>query len=148
MVLGLLTGHTCGEACWWAKEDVCRCKCGGVNHGILKGADGVERPARTRRVERDWFVLEAVIPGHRDAMDYVNARYDEIGERRPASYAIKQQWHAAPKWAICSPTKAQLAKWPELASHKGWDTLQPGECLAMKRGLEPLLIWRKEDIYS
>jgi len=33
---------TCGENCWSAKEDVCRCECGGKNHGIhLRGENAV-----------------------------------------------------------------------------------------------------------
>jgi hypothetical protein len=33
---------TCGEACWKAREDICKCSCGGKNHGIqLRGENAV-----------------------------------------------------------------------------------------------------------
>jgi len=34
-VLAMISGHTCGPACWEAREDVCRCECpecGGLCH--------------------------------------------------------------------------------------------------------------------
>ena len=41
-----MTDATCGDACWAARSDVCRCSCDGKNHGITRTADG-ERPTRT-----------------------------------------------------------------------------------------------------
>lgn len=41
-LIATLTDSTCGEACWSAREEVCRCECGGKNHGIqLRGGSGV-----------------------------------------------------------------------------------------------------------
>lgn len=41
-LIATLTDSTCGEACWSAKEEICRCECGGKNHGIqLRGGSGV-----------------------------------------------------------------------------------------------------------
>ena len=59
-MLGISTLTTCSEACWYAREDVCRCQCGGKNHGILRDGTG-ERPARTRRVGKARFKLVAVV---------------------------------------------------------------------------------------
>lgn len=39
-LIAFFSNHTCGEACWSAKEEVCRCECGGKNHGIML-RDGV-----------------------------------------------------------------------------------------------------------
>lgn len=36
MLEALYTEHTCGDACWHAHEDICRCSCGGRNHGCLR----------------------------------------------------------------------------------------------------------------
>lgn len=55
-----LTGHTCGEACWHAIEEVCHCSCGGRNHGILRG--GGERPKRTCKIQGTWYELHAIGP--------------------------------------------------------------------------------------
>lgn len=38
---------TCGEACWGAKEDICRCFCRGRNHGITR--TGATAPVRQCR---------------------------------------------------------------------------------------------------
>ena len=55
----LLQGHTCGEACWHAREDVCRCSCGGRNHGCLR--DGNTQPDRVCRKGQYIYKLLAVL---------------------------------------------------------------------------------------
>lgn len=55
----ILTSQTCGEACWHAEEDVCRCSCGGRNHGCLK-VEGGKRPVRTARIDGERYKLAAV----------------------------------------------------------------------------------------
>lgn len=37
---------TCGESCWEAKEEVCRCECGGKNHGINRRGENAVRACR------------------------------------------------------------------------------------------------------
>ena len=56
-----LTGATCGENCWEAVEDVCRCSCGGANHGVLRGAG--TRPERTAKIDGYRYRLIAVASG-------------------------------------------------------------------------------------
>jgi len=56
-----LTGSTCGDACWHAKEEVCRCSCGGKNHGILLKGDN-QQPLRTRKIDGQFYELVAIIP--------------------------------------------------------------------------------------
>lgn len=141
MATAILTGHTCGEACWAAREDVCRCSCGGVNHGVLRDANGI-RPVRTRRVDNHWYELEAVVPGYRAAMDYVRAANDAEGRPFQVSYAIRPSWGPAPVLAICTATKAQVKAWPELTSFRGWDIPHNGECMAQLEKGQPNLIWR------
>ena len=58
-ILSILTGATCGDNCWHAREEVCRCSCGGVNHGCLL-EEGKERPARTCRIQGEDYTLVAV----------------------------------------------------------------------------------------
>jgi len=55
----LLLGHTCGEACWHAREDVCRCSCGGRNHGCLR--DGNTQPDRVCRKGQYIYKLLTVV---------------------------------------------------------------------------------------
>ena len=61
LAFGILTGSTCGDACWHAREDICRCSCGGKNHGIL--TVGGTQPVRNSKIDGNFYELVAVIPG-------------------------------------------------------------------------------------
>lgn len=71
----ILTTQTCGEACWHAREDVCRCSCGGRNHGCLN--HGGAKPERTAKIDGQQYRLLAV-GLHRDLM----AQASEINRRQ------------------------------------------------------------------
>ena len=58
-MIGTYADLTCGEACWAARLDVCRCSCSGANHGITRSATG-ERPTRTRTKDYGRYRLAAV----------------------------------------------------------------------------------------
>lgn len=60
--MAILTGSTCGDACWHAREDICRCSCGGANHGILLEA-GAARPKRTCKIDGNFYELAGIIAG-------------------------------------------------------------------------------------
>lgn len=62
IVYATLSEITCGEACWCAKEDICKCSCGGKNHGILRTPDGVQ-PVRTSKI--DGYRYELLATGER-----------------------------------------------------------------------------------
>lgn len=55
----LMYAHTCGDACWHAREDICRCSCNGKNHGCLR--DGGTQPERTSRRKTYVYKLHAVV---------------------------------------------------------------------------------------
>ena len=59
---------TCGEACWSAREDICKCSCGGKNHGILLTSDGT-RPMRSSKISGYRYELKAI------------GKYSEISEQ-------------------------------------------------------------------
>lgn len=63
-VLAVLTSQTCGEPCWHAREEVCRCSCGGKNHGCL--THGHERPERHAKIDGHAYRLAGV--GPRDSL--------------------------------------------------------------------------------
>lgn len=54
----VVTGTTCGLACWRAELDYCRCSCGGRAHGVL--AMGGEQPRRNCLIKGVRYVLGAV----------------------------------------------------------------------------------------
>jgi len=55
-MLSIVTDATCGEGCWTAKEDICKCSCGGHNHGILLTSEGVQ-PNRTCKIDNFRYEL-------------------------------------------------------------------------------------------
>ncbi len=59
MVLSYFSDITCGEGCWTAKEDVCKCSCNGKNHGILLTPDG-KKPKRTSKIQGCMYELKGI----------------------------------------------------------------------------------------
>ena len=116
-----LTNHTCGIACWYARENICRCSCGGVNHGVLL-VEGAEQPARQRKVKSQRYELEAVVEGWLDARNYCR----ELGVIDPT---VASWRYTQPELIMQSATKAQVTKWRELESFDAND--------------RPYLIWRE-----
>jgi hypothetical protein len=119
MVEAILTNHTCNEACWWAKEKVCHCSCGGKNHGCLL-VDGAERPSRTSRIDGEMYGLAAVgryADLYREAENALKALPPKVAYG--SSWAFP--WGATDKGAplrLKSASKAQLKSWTELADAK------------------------------
>jgi hypothetical protein len=132
-VKAFLTDMTCGEKCWNAKEDICRCECGGKNHGIhLRGGNAV------RACKIDGRRYELVSVGkHRDLLDEVERliladdvakgkRKFESGIYYSRSAYDKENWfateHVHPsqyqghgsEYVLKYATLPQLLKWKEL----------------------------------
>ncbi len=58
IMLAVLTSQTCGDACWHAREEICRCSCGGKNHGCLN--HGGAQPERTSRIDGFMYRLKSI----------------------------------------------------------------------------------------
>ena len=107
LITAVLTGSTCGEACWSAAEDVCKCSCGGKNHGILK--DTGKRPERTCKIQGRFYKLAGVgtwLDIRKAAYDYnvptVNGQHD-YNNSLPANLR-----------AIDKPATASQLTWDEV----------------------------------
>lgn len=115
-ILAIMTGHTCGEACWHAREEVCRCSCGGKNHGILKSANGV-RPVRTRKIDGKFYELVAV-GKYRDCMAEEKTLTEE---RFPGidwcGYGYYRQESTMP--IVTRKLSESALKWPEVQAVEG-----------------------------
>jgi hypothetical protein len=117
-LVAILTAATCGDGCWHAREEICRCSCGGANHGILTRADG-KQPNRTRKVKGELFELVAVVGGVH--WSEVNAQlYAERGrvaaERFPdVDQFAYGEWRERPTYPILD-AKIQPGQqnWPEV----------------------------------
>jgi hypothetical protein len=143
----ILTGATCGDACWHAREDVCRCSCGGANHACLRTGDG-EQPTRTCRIQRHVYTLYAVVESYRDGHlleTKINRAAKDAGIANPyIGYDGKQngfyEWrsddHDRPAQRKTA-TATMLKAWPELAAYR---TDQPYDPYTA-----PSVIWIRTD---
>lgn len=110
----VLTNTTCSEACWHAREEVCRCSCGGRNHGCLKVEGGV-RPARTRLEKGVRYELKAI---GGDVEKQARELNKAAGIQYLFAHTSREWFGFTPAAIVRSPTADQLAKWPELAGEK------------------------------
>lgn len=111
MIAFTLSGHTCGDACWHARELVCRCSCGGKNHGILLA--GGSKPERTSKKDQRVYRLCAV------AGDYHEAVATEREEMKAFPDAWLYQWPARLAPVIMRTASDAQANWPEVKAIEG-----------------------------
>lgn len=120
-ILGMLTGSTCGDACWHAREEICHCSCGGANHGIL--TRGGCQPVRAGKIDGNQYEVVAVIPGRADGECWhdVFVRTDAevsriLKERFPGidqcAYGAWREEKTMP--VVDRKITATQAKWPEV----------------------------------
>lgn len=125
IALAVLTDRSCGEACWHAREDVCRCECGGSNHGILL-KDGTEQPNRHSRIDGVAYELVA-IGEYRELCQKASQICEEAPEYPTRDYydsskmVMKKHNFNHGTWLVqLKPaSKAQCVLWNELSAYKG-----------------------------
>ena len=122
-ITAFLSLNTCGEACWHAKEDICRCYCNGRNHGCLKSPNGIS-PMRMAKIDGYMYTLRA-FGKYRDL--YAEAKkINDSGKpsgqvsASGKNYPFTETQYGA--WArLKPPTYNQTQKWAELSQFKGLD---------------------------
>lgn len=109
-----ITDATCGEACWSAREDVCRCSCGGKNHGITRNGAGI--PERTRKKQGRVYKLIAVT-GYGEACDLAREDYGSwlrnVGYESGTLYPHER--------IIYNRAQSHQLKWPEVQNNRVYD---------------------------
>ena len=132
----IFTDATCGEACWDAREDLCRCSCGGKNHGCLRGVEGV-RPVRNCKLQGYRYELNAAgYHLHREAY--------AINLQDGQTYVYAAESHdlmfAGLPAKIRHASDTQVEKWPELLAYRTEEcwTEETGHRHWMKK---PELLW-------
>lgn len=135
-MLSIITDATCGEACWTAKEEICKCSCGGNNHGCLTSPEGVQ-PNRTCKI--DGFRYELV------AIGKYSDNYKE-GERINKEEGVKKVignysyfYNVTEPGALARvkcASEIQIANWKELATYKKMERV---ELFHNK----PYLLWKR-----
>lgn len=137
----MLTEHTCGEACWEAREDVCRCKCGGKNHGCMRSPDG-KRPDRTAKIDGYHYILRAVGDGVWEQAKQINTANGE--DFVFASTSRDRMYRNIPA-KLRMPTDAQIESRPELTAYRDGRHWTSGD--GRKHYIDkPYLLWVREDI--
>lgn len=133
----ILTLTTCGEPCWHARDEVCRCSCGGKNHGCLKTPNGVA-PNRMSKIDGIPYRLKAIgnfpeVYGQARTMNREHpetftgewGQVQECCETSPGAYA-----------RLKPASKSQMEGWKELGAFKAG----PGEYKP-----RPYILWTKEN---
>ena len=150
-IMSILTDATCGEVCWNAREDICRCSCHGKNHGCLKSPEGIN-PIRTAKIHGYVYELKAIgkySEIHRQAEDickikpYKTETYMAYNPDTQKSDIVQEYDYyyrstdvGSP--AICkSATKSQISNWKELEMYKNMDRVDLYH-------LHPYLLWIKK----
>lgn len=116
-MLGIITDATCGEACWTAKEELCKCSCGGNNHGCLN-TDGIT-PKRTCKIDGLRYELVA-IGTYSDIYKEGKRINTEEGTKRMIGkytyyYDVTESGALA---RVKSVSTIQIANWKELEQYK------------------------------
>ena len=139
----IMTETTCSEACWEAREDVCRCMCGGENHGIHRGADFDERqPERTARIDGWRYKLTDVgdyVITSKQARDINHAEAKQLDESGHTYYRyIPRATDKGAPARVKMATMSQVNKWAELEWFKAVIE-QSGDWA------RPYLLWKRVD---
>lgn len=126
-ILSILTLTTCGEPCWHAREEVCRCECGGKNHGCLRDGAGGIRPTRSAKIDGVSYELKGVAYG-RGGLSHEAEKVnhwtvsgwrglDPLKEDGKVVQLYYYTWSSTDAGAparLKNATPAQLSKWEEL----------------------------------
>lgn len=138
----VLTGSTCGDACWSAVEDICRCSCYGANHGAKRDGRIVER---TRRSE-DYFYVLAGVGGDAPSIREIERAYttctcEHYYDHGGVNSCDGRRWgwfngnmRGVPAFTQLA-SAGQIARWPELAHLRGCEDRD-----------RPYLLWVRDDM--
>ena len=116
----MTTTSTCNSACWLAQEAVCRCMCGGANHGVM--TRGGSQPGRYRRRGGIPYRLDAIHETWNDVMTALGRIYQDL--RGPYRGAV----------AFMEKASGGQLKWPEVENF-----------LATARFRMAYLLWIRDD---
>ncbi len=133
----MMTATTCGAACWYAREEVCRCSCDGANHGVL--LMGGEQPRRNCRIQGQRYLL-GMVGSYLDCEKAMrDFGYSDAGRPFRKVYSNGYSYFLTGEpggaaWRKVANDK-QVASWPELT---GCGRKAPWDSNAS-------LLWLRED---
>ena len=118
-MITFLTEHSCGPNCWEAREEVCRCSCGGRNHGCMRTGTG-ECPKRQAKIDGVLYELAEIEPNEMGAAHIIRDLRKDKGNDHWWYGSIRE---AGAEVRVKCASTGQM-KWPELASY-GSDMYHP-----------------------
>lgn len=128
MITSLFSDITCGEGCWTAKEDICKCSCNGKNHGCLKSEkDNNIQPLRTSKINGFRYELYAIDKYNdlQNIVDKVNRnkfyKIDTYTDKEGKTHEYKYFYNDNVKNALIRikpASKIQIQNWTELNQYK------------------------------
>lgn len=124
------TNATCNMACWFAKEDQCRCSCAGENHGLLLN-EGNEQPIRKKRSNNRIYELSGVVLGNRNAREYAREQYQKDGN--DGWLNTSHNYYDSVGDYHVEQAKMRHLEWPELATFNNMEDWKAGPCIIWKR---------------
>ena len=101
--------QTCNEACWEAREDVCRCSCGGANHGIYR--HGGKQPGRFCHKQGRAYKVVGIFADWYECRKAVHPYVWPDGYNTPG-----QRTRCLPNEAVDEHATGHMLKWPEVAN--------------------------------
>lgn len=145
-MIGIFSLTACGPQCWEARDDVCRCSCGGANHGIHRH----KSPSLTglkRQLVYGGFIFElsqVAAPIDRGSGIYgpeiLDQKAQELNRKAGINYAFahtsRNHFGEFPVAILRTPTDSQIEKWPELAEWRGKVNAMYGK---------PTILWTRRD---
>lgn len=138
----------CGEPCWEAKDDECRCSCGGANHGIRR-KNPTAQVERTMVAHSSIYVLKRVAAYLAPKPDDMARPEDLIPQANqinrdagvfywPRAATERDPMGYTPVAIVRPLTKAQVNRWPE-AAH--WRAQTPEMALCLSIHGQPRALW-------
>ena len=143
MAISIMGVGTCNLACWEAREDVCRCQCGGRNHGIVR--HGEASPGRFCRRKGVDYRLESIHAHYGEADAAKERASDALSQARGDGplYVDRDgnpQWYTRKEYAFSQLAPAHAHKWGEveafLSTHPNRQGWQKPECY---------LVWKRTE---
>ena len=146
-ISAFLSEATCSDACWYAKDDICHCSCGGKNHGCMRSSDGVQ-PKRTAKIDGYRYQLAAA--GYDDIFDQAVKFNEAHGVTFIYACTSRDISDRRCPAKIRYATESQVEKWPELAAYRAniaetWRKENPEGTVRDWPGM-PRLLWIREDL--
>ena len=135
-MLSIITDATCGEGCWTAKEELCKCSCGGNNHGCLLTPEGVQ-PNRTCKI--DGFRYELVEIGKYSELYTKGERINKEEGKTKTIGNYTYHSHVTDPGALVRVRAAstiQIRNWIELAIYNKMERIE-------LHYNKPYLLWRR-----